>query len=174
MIGNPIIITGIPLPSNSPLFLAFIAVHVAAALVCVIAGVVAMLSRKQSGRHPQAGTVYYWSLAVVAATMAILAISRWAEDYHLFILGALLIPRRNDWPNGEAEAVARLGANPYDWDGLLLYPHDNGLLIDNGLHLPLWRKLPQIAFWILPALIGTPILLNSFFRHPLVRKQNSN
>jgi hypothetical protein len=32
---------------------------------------------------------YYWSLAVVAATMAGLAISRWAEDYHLFILGAL-------------------------------------------------------------------------------------
>ena len=59
VIGNPITIAGIPLPSDSPLFLAFIEVHVAAGLACVIAGAGAMLSRKQHGRHPQAGTFYY-------------------------------------------------------------------------------------------------------------------
>jgi hypothetical protein len=41
--------------------------------------------------------------------------------------------------------------------------------VDNGPNLPLWRELPHIAFWILPALVGVPILLNAFFRHPLAR-----
>ncbi len=171
MIGNPITIAGIPLPSDSPLFLAFIAVHVAAGLVCVIAGVVAMLSRKQPGRHRQAGTVYYWSLAVVAATMSVLAIFRWTEDYHLFILGALAFvaatigrtARRRLWPSWARIHMAGMGASY-----ILLI---TAFYVDNGPNLPLWRELPQIAFWILPTLIGAPILLNAFFRHPLARRE---
>jgi hypothetical protein len=69
--------------------LAFIAVHVAAGLTAVIAGAIAMLSRKRPGRHPQAGMAYYWALAVVFVTMSAVAFSRWSEDYHLFILGLL-------------------------------------------------------------------------------------
>ena len=38
MIGNPTTIAGIPLPSDAPLFLAFIALHLAAGLTAVIAG----------------------------------------------------------------------------------------------------------------------------------------
>jgi hypothetical protein len=41
--------------------------------------------------------------------------------------------------------------------------------VDNGPNLPLWRELPPPAFWILPALIGAPILINALLRHPLVR-----
>ena len=174
LIGNPITIAGIPLPSDSPLFLAFIAVHVAAGLACVIAGTVAMLSRKQHGRHPQAGTVYYWLLAVVAATMSVLAISRWDEDYHLFILGVLSFlaatvgrtARRRLWPAWARIHMAGMGGSY-----ILLI---TAFYVDNGPNLPLWRELPPIAFWMLPALIGVPILLNAFFRHPLVRRQNSN
>jgi hypothetical protein len=87
--GNPIIIEGIPLPSDAPLFLSLVALHVAAGLTCVIAGVVAMLSRKQRGRHPLAGTIYYWAIATVFVTMSVLSISRGVEDYYLFALGAL-------------------------------------------------------------------------------------
>ena len=39
-----------------------------------------------------------------------------------------VIPRRNDRTKGEAEAVARLGANPYDRDGRFLHSDDHGLL----------------------------------------------
>jgi uncharacterized membrane protein len=105
--GSTIIIGGIPLPSDAPLFLTFVALHVAAGLTCAIAGAVALLRRKQPGRHPQAGSVYYWALACVFATMTVLAISRWAEDYHLFALGALSfaaatvgrMARRRRWPS---------------------------------------------------------------------------
>ena len=169
MSGNQTVIAGIPLPSDAPLFLTLVAVHVAAGLVCVIAGAVAMLCRKQRGRHPQAGTVYYWSLAVVAATMAVLAISRWAEDYHLFILGALSFlaasigrtARRRQWPGWARIHMTGMGASY-----ILMI---TAFYVDNGPNLPLWRELPPIAFWILPTLVGTPVLLNALLRHPLAR-----
>src|SRR5262245_10063293 len=48
-----------------------------------------MLSRKRPGRHPRFGTIYYYCLSVVFASAAIMSRMRWAEDYHLFILGTL-------------------------------------------------------------------------------------
>jgi hypothetical protein len=168
--GNPIVIDGIPLPSDAPLFLAFVAVHLAAGLVAVICGVVAMLSRKQSGRHPQAGTIYYWALSIVFATMTILALSRFAEDYDLFILGALSftaatigrMARRRLWTSWARIHMTGMGASY-----ILLI---TAFYVDNGPNLPLWRLLPPIAFWILPTLIGAPILIRAFLRHPLARR----
>jgi hypothetical protein len=171
LIGSPTIIGGIPLPSDTALFLTFIALHVAAGLTCVIAGVVAMLSRKQPGRHPLAGSVYYWALACVFVTMTVLAVSRWAEDSHLFVLGALSFAaatigrsaRRRRWPSWARVHLTGMGASY-----ILLI---TAFYVDNGPNLPLWRELPPIAFWFLPTLIGMPILLNAFFRHPLARRK---
>ena len=170
MIGSPTIIGGIPLPSDAPLFLTFVALHVAAGLTCVIAGVVAMLSRKQRGRHPLAGSVYHWALACVSVTMTVFAISRWAEDYYLFALGVLSFAaatigrraRRRRWPGWARVHLTGMGASY-----ILLI---TAFYVDTGPNLPLWRELPDVAFWILPSLVGAPILLNAFFRHPLVRQ----
>jgi hypothetical protein len=30
--------------------------------------------------------------------------------------------------------------------------------VDNGPHLPLWDRLPVLAFWLLPSAIGAPII----------------
>jgi len=79
---------GFDLPSDSPPFIGVLAIHVLLGLACVVFGIVAMLSAKRRGPHPTAGTLYYWSLAALFATASVLAAMRWAEDYHLFILGA--------------------------------------------------------------------------------------
>ena len=170
MLGNPTFIAGIPFPSDAPLFLTFIAIHVAAGLVCAIAGLLAMLSRKARGHHPSAGTVYYWSLCVVFATMTVIAVFRWAEDYHLFLLGALSIAaatigrmaRRSLWRGWARFHMTGMGISYI----LML----TAFYVDNGPNLPLWRELPPIAFWILPTLIGAPILLHALLRHPLARR----
>jgi len=170
MIGNPTAIAGIPLPSDAPLFLAFIAVHVATGLTAVIAGAIAMLSAKRPGRHPHAGTVYYWALAVVFVTMSALAFSRWREDYRLFILGLLSFvaatigrrAMRKLWPSWPRIHMTGMAASY-----ILMV---TAFYVDNGPNLPLWRELPPLAFWILPTLIGAPILINALLRHPLVRQ----
>jgi len=172
LIGNPTTLGGIPLPSDAPLFLAFIAVHLAAGLTAVIAGAAAMLSKKQAGRHPFGGTIYYCALAVVFVTMGVLAISRWSEDRHLFILGFLSFiaatigrtAKRRLWPSWPRIHMTGMGASYI----LML----TAFYVDNGPNLPLWRELPPLAFWILPTLIGAPILVNALLRHPLVRQQH--
>jgi hypothetical protein len=42
--------------------------------------------------------------------------------------------------------------------------------VDNGKSLPLWRWLPPIAYWLLPAAVGVPLIVRAFLRHPLARR----
>jgi hypothetical protein len=170
--GHPITIAGIPIPSNNPAFLAIVAVHVAAGAVCVVAGVVAMASRKARGRHPWAGSVYYWSLLVVFVSMAVLATLRWAEDYDLFGLGSLSFlaaslgrqARRRRWRHWVQFHIIGMGLSY-----ILLI---TAFYVDNGKSLPLWRELPQLAFWIFPLAIGTPMILYALQRHPGARPRD--
>jgi hypothetical protein len=36
--------------------------------------------------------------------------------------------------------------------------------VDNGPHLPLWDRLPVLAFWLLPAAIAAPIITRAIIR----------
>src|ERR1700726_1872822 len=100
-------IAGIEIPSTNPVFLTVVGVHVLLGLTCVVTGAIAMLSEKRAGRHPRNGTIYFWCLAGVFLTASGLTAVRWAEDYHLFVLGALSFAaaylgrqvRRQRWRN---------------------------------------------------------------------------
>src|SRR5436190_8966267 len=70
------VVLGIPIPSTSPTFLTIVGLHVAVGLVCVVAGAIAMLSPKRSGRHPTFGTIYYWSLVAVFVSATALSVLR--------------------------------------------------------------------------------------------------
>jgi uncharacterized membrane protein len=161
------IVLGIPIPSDDPLFLGAVAIHVVAGLAAVIAGVIAMLAVKGRGRHANAGSVYFWCLAMVFATATLLSAMRWAEDYHLFLLGALAFA---------AGLLGRIAAARH-WDlhihvalmGTSYIALLTAFYVDNGPNLPGWRQLPHIAFWTLPAIVGVPIILRAFLRHPLLR-----
>ena len=149
--------------STAPVFLAFLAVHVIAGLTAVIAGAVAALSRKGSPRHIRAGRWYYRAITVVFATATILAAMRWRQDYYLFILGAVAFTaatigyqhRRRHRP-GDTGHIAGMGTA---YVAML-----TAFYVDNGPHLPLWDHLPTLAFWLLPAAIGAPIILRAVMR----------
>ena len=51
------VIAGIVIPSSSPVFIAVVGVHIVAALICVAAAIVAMLSTKRGGRHSTFGQI---------------------------------------------------------------------------------------------------------------------
>jgi uncharacterized membrane protein len=162
------IILGIPIPSSDPLFLAVVGVHAVFGLAAVIAGAAAMLSEKGRGQHSNLGAIYFWCLAGVAVTMSFLSFMRWAENYHLFILGALSIlsawfgrtAARRRWRQWPRLHLTGMGASYM----FLL----TAFYVDNGKNLPLWKQLPEIAFWLLPSAIGAPLILYALFRHPLV------
>jgi hypothetical protein len=162
-------IAGIEIPSVDPVFLTVVAIHVLIGLTAVIAGVVAMLSAKRVGRHPTAGSIYFWCLAALAVTATALATVRWAEDYHLFVLGTLAFAaafigrraRRAQWRHWARYHILGMGSS-YVFMLTAFY-------VDNGKSLPLWNRLPSIAYWLLPAAAGIPFIVRAMLRHPLAR-----
>src|SRR5256885_9406958 len=158
-------ILGIAVPDGRPVFLAALAVHVAAGLTCVVAGALAATARKRPGRHPRAGTVYVWGLAVVFATATVLAGLRWRQDRHLFLIACVAfglgttgwMARRRRWHrwmliHGSAMAGSYIA---------LL----TGFYVDNGPQLPLWNRLPHWSFWFIPAVVGIPLTWRAPPRH---------
>lgn len=174
MQGGVTIVAGLPIPSTSPWFLAGAAAHIAFGLTCVVAGATAMLSRKGPGRHPLAGTIYFWALAGVFATAVALALARWAEDSTLFVLACVAFAlavfgrhaRRRLWPGWPRWHMTGMGLSYV----VLL----TAFYVDNGANLPIWRSLPPVAYWLTPSLVGLPILLWALLRHPLARAQGSS
>jgi len=165
MTDNAIIVAGIEIPSNSPIFLTIVGLHVLVALVCVVTGPVAMLSRKRAGRHPTFGTIYYWFLSAVFVSATALSAMRWAEDYHLFILGALSFAaaslgrtaRRGRWHNWVGLHISGMGLSYV----LLL----TAFYVDNGKSLPVWKDLPPITYWLLPGAVGIPLIVRALVRY---------
>ena len=167
------VVLRIEVPSTDPVFLAIVAIHIAAGLICVVVGAIGMLSPKRPGRHPLVGTIYYWCLSAVCVSATALSVARWVDDYHLFILGVLSFAtaalgrtaRRRCWPEWVKIHITSMCLSYI----LLL----TAFYVDNGRNLPLWRELPQWAFWILPSVIGGPIIVYTLLRHPLARERRS-
>lgn len=163
-------IAGIEIPSTSPVFLTIVGIHIALGLTCIVTGFVAMMSPKRRGRHSRVGTIYYWCLSAVFASATSLSVMRWAENYHLFFLGALSFA---------AAFLGRAAVRQQPFDRRLeLHISGMGLsyilmltafYVDNGKNLPLWKELPPIVYWLLPAAVGVPIIVRVLRRHPLVR-----
>lgn len=164
------VVAGIEIPSTSPVFLTIVGFHVVAGLACVISGAMAMLSPKRAGRHPTFGSIYYWCLLAVFASASALSVMRWAENYHLFILGVLSFAtawfgraaRQRRWQGWVRLHIAGLGTSYI----FLL----TAFYVDNGKSLPVWRDLPPIALWLVSAAVGLPIVIHALLRHPLVHR----
>jgi uncharacterized membrane protein len=160
-VSAPTQILGVPVPTDDPTFLAVLRIHIAAGLTCVVAGAVAAFAKKRPGWHPKAGLIYCASLCVVFASSTTMSAMRWPEDIHLFFIGAVAFVA------GAVGYLARKG-RPRHWlrihisvMALSYVALLTGFYVDNGPNLPGWRHLPHVAFWILPSLIATPLVIRA-------------
>lgn len=152
-------VAGFEIPSESPVFLAVLAIHVPIKLLAVAAGATAMLAEKRRGRHTKAGSVYFWSIVALFGTSTALAATRWADDYHLFALGALAFVaaaigrgvRRHRWKRQIDLHIVGMG---FSYISML-----TAFYVDNGRSLPIWRDLPKAVYWFAPSAIGIPLVI---------------
>ncbi len=151
-------IFGLPIPDAGPIFLSALVVHIACGLTAVTSGALAASAKKRPGRHPRAGHVYLWALGGIFVTATIMAAIRWREDAHLFAIAVAAFGlglygyrarrrHRRGWP---VHHGIGLGGS---YIALL-----TGFYVDNGPFLPLWNQLPHWTYWLLPSLIGTPLI----------------
>jgi cytochrome c oxidase assembly factor CtaG len=150
-------ILGLPIPDAGPIFLTTLLIHIACGLTAVVCGALAATARKQHGRHPRAGRVYLWTLGGVFTTATVMAAIRWREDAHLFAIAVIAFSlslygyrtRRRRRPGWPVHHGIGMGGS---YTALL-----TGFYVDNGPFLPLWDRLPQWAYWVLPTLVGAPL-----------------
>lgn len=153
--ANPTVFLGIPVPSTDPVFLGLVALHVAFGLSAVSNGAAAMLSRKGRGWHFCFGTVYFWSLSGLFITMSVLSFMRWRDDYHLFILGSLAFAAAYLGRHAIQRRLPRWHLTGMATSYIVMV---TAFYVDNGKNLPLWRELPQAAFWLIPGIVGMALM----------------
>jgi hypothetical protein len=163
---------GIPVPSTNRVFLMFVILHILIALLAVISGLLAMLSKKGRPEHLQYGNIYYWSMMVSLVTVIILSVMRWPDNIHLLIIGifafgcALLgrrIARRKIFGWTRLHTISM---------GLSYIFLLTGFYVDNGKNLPFWNLFPSWFFYVFPAAMGIPVILWALRMHPLNRTNN--
>ncbi len=151
-------IFGLYVPDEGVLFYAALVIHVAAALMALVAGVLAATARKRPGRHPRAGRVYLCGLVVVAATAAVMTAVRFRQDAHLLAIGLIAVAlglfgwraRRRHRPGWPVRHAVGMGGS---FVGLL-----TAFYVDNGPQLPVWDRLPHWTYWVLPTAVGVPLI----------------
>ena len=158
-----IVLLDIPIPSKNPFFVGIVAMHVLLGLAAVSSGAGAMLSRKGSARHVRFGRLYFWNLAGLFVTMSALSALRWTEDWHLFALGTLAFASAFAGRSFIRRRSPRLHLILMGASYVLML---TAFYVDNGKNLPLWRDLPAIAYWIVPAAVGVPPILYFSLRLP--------
>jgi hypothetical protein len=159
---------GLPIPDQGGLFDVALACHIAAGLTCVITGILAATAPKRPGRHTTAGRIFFWSLAVLFVSSTTMALLRFAQDWHLLLIGTVAfgagslgyLARRRRRPGWQRVHIPAMGG-AY----IALF---TGFYVDNGPHLPLWDRLPYVAYWLLPSLVGVPLILRALARRRLL------
>ena len=124
---------------------------------------------KRPGRHTLCGRIFFWSLAVVFASSTTMALLRFAQDWHLLVIGTVAfgagslgyLARRRRRPGWQRVHIPAMGG-AY----VALF---TGFYVDNGPHLPIWDRLPHLAYWLLPSLVGVPLILRALARRRLLR-----
>lgn len=170
MTGGSTTVAGIEIPSTDPVFLAVVlGAHIPLGLACVAIGATAMLSKKRRGRHSTFGTIYFWCLLALCTSATFLSLMRWSESYHLFILGAILFAcawtgraaLRHRWRSWARLHIAGMG-----WSYIFMLV---AFYVDNGKQLPLWKDLPHFTYWLIPAIVGIPLIVRALLWPPLAR-----
>ena len=147
---------GLPIPDAGPIFAAALVIHILSGLTAVISGALAATAKKRPGRHPRAGRIYLSALGGVFVTATVMAIIRWREDAHLLAI-----------------AVVAFGLGLYGYQARRRHrpgwpPHHallTGFYVDNGPFLPLWKELPHFTYWLLPSIIGIPLIWLALHRY---------
>lgn len=163
VLSKPVL--GVEVPDTRSVFLIILAVHVLAGLIAVIAGMTAMLAPKRAGPHPYAGRTYLIALGTVFITASAMTVLRWPHNIHLLVIGTVALAaavfgwraRRNRRPGWRRRHIIGMGSS---YIGLL-----TAFYVDNGPHLPLWNRLPDLSFWILPTAVCAPLIIRALRRH---------
>jgi hypothetical protein len=164
-------VDGIGMLFESSAFFPILGVHILAGLVCVVAGIMSMVSEKRAGLHPGCGTIYHCGLAVLVTSADFLAAAHWTDDRLLLALGGVSFgasclgrtARRQNWQTWIGTHIISMGCS---FIAML-----TAFCVEEAESLPGLSGLPRLTYWLLPALVGTPFIVRALVRHRLTYRR---
>lgn len=137
-----------------------ISMHIPAGVTAVIAGVIAMFAPKGRWLHRRAGLVYLVAILVLVTTAAGLVGTRGLQFAHLLLLG-FLAAGLAWWGYQSRRSRQKYHILGMGTSYVVML---TAFYVDNGPKLPFWNQFPDLAFWILPSLIGLPLVARALAR----------
>ena len=124
---------------------------------------------KPEGKRPPLQSWFDLCLGALFVSATLLAVMRWAENYHLFVFGALAFSSawlghraiQKRWPYWTRMHITGMGLS-YTFMVVAFY-------VDNGPQLPIWKNLPHFTYWLLPLAVGLPLIVRALTSHPFRR-----
>lgn len=147
------------------MFKVFLTLHILAGTVGLIIGPIAMYSQKRKGLHTKAGLIYFYLMAFVCASATVLGVLHWETSWWLILVAAFSFS--NAWFGYRASRVRGAGWKQTHISGMLgsYIAMTTALLVTNISRLPGSETVPGIIYWILPTIIGTPLIARVKQRH---------
>ena len=135
-----------------------LALHIAAGTVGLVLGPLALGARKRPGLHTRAGETYHWVMLTVCLTAGLMALLDWARLWFFLPIGAFsyafafagYLAAKRRWAGWLRTHISGQGGSYIAMVTALLVVNWESLTGSPGLTAPL--------AWILPTLIGTPII----------------
>lgn len=136
----------------------FLLIHIVSGTVCLLAGAVAMFSKKQKGQHTILGEIYHGSYVFVLISAMVTSIMHWEESgfllfIALFSYGFALqgyLARKIQWKNW---FPSHIGGMIGSYIGIV-----TAVLVVNVTNIPVINLMPSLIFWFLPSVIGVPVI----------------
>jgi D-alanyl-lipoteichoic acid acyltransferase DltB (MBOAT superfamily) len=132
--------------------------HILAGIVCLIAGFLAIKSKKKKGNHTRAGEIYHFSYIVIFITSIVMAIWNWNESAYLFYIALFsyglalygYLARKMKWKKWLLSHIAGMLGS---YIGVI-----TAVLVVNQPKIPIIQDFPSLLVWFLPTIIGTPLI----------------
>ncbi|MBB5174052.1 DUF2306 domain-containing protein [Texcoconibacillus texcoconensis] len=142
------------------MFNIFLIIHIVTGFICLISGVIAMSSRKKRGKHTLSGEIYHWSYVLVFITTIVMSIIQWEESAYLFYIGFFsyglvlfgYLSSKIRWKNWLG---SHIGGMLGSYIGIV-----TATIVVNVPKIPVLNELPPLLFWLLPTIIGTPLIFS--------------
>lgn len=137
----------------------FLTLHIISGTLCLIIGLIAAFSKKQSGRHTFLGELYHGFYVIVFVSAVVTSVMHWHESAYLFFIALFsyslalfgYLARKRHVRNWLPKHI---GGMLGSYIGIV-----TAVLVVNISDIPIVNEWPALIFWLLPTVIGTPIII---------------
>ncbi|MGE7975629.1 DUF2306 domain-containing protein [Bacillus cereus] len=147
-------------------------IHILVGVICLIAGLAAMLTPKKMRLHKKLGEIYHFSFIIVLITTIGMAIIHWESSSHLLYIGFIsyslaLIGYLAGKFKCKNWIAIHIGSVLGSYIAIL-----TAVLVVNVNRLPVLNNYNPLIFWLLPTIIGSPIIYIIRRKHEDSNKKN--